>query len=199
MIPSVSNMDSDILRKFREANYFLQQVREQEILGNTEVFLFNLSAFTSAARALPLIIVAKYNTLEKTSRKYIDFKNKIDREIKADPIFEYLKEKRNQNLKVKPVHANRFLMFRPDPPFTSDDMIQTEDEEGKIRRTLKIKHLPDGQIEINGQLAEDGRVQSGFEFIFDDLEQGNVIAFCTHIIDKYRVWLQELDSIIEPD
>lgn len=164
-------------KKLAEAKYFYSRMVEEQ--SNSEIFLYNLSAFLSSARS-----VLQYAFSEVKGNK--EGKKWYDSCLSASPILRFFKNKRDINIHTEPISPIKKVAVNSIETMGISDSVLVihRDKNGNIIK----KHSSESHQKLE---STKGQVTRQVEYKFSDWK-GNesVLTLC----QKY---LQELERLIE--
>ena len=178
-------MYSDTKRKLEEAKYFLKQMQKNK--NQYHPFIYNLSAFLSAARSITFFMQKLYKKAPNFNKWY----NLKQNEMKKDKDFDFFNDMRLATVHTTSVIPNQTLTHnKPEKISIADSiLIQQVDKNGKIivQRNINSKNAKASKISEN---------QSSFELIwmFKERSDRTVLQLCEAHIKKLEKLVIECEE-----
>lgn len=178
-------MRSDTIRKLEEADYFLDQMKINR--DRYFPFIYNLSAFLSAARSVTLFMQKEYTKIPNFSKWY----NLKREEMKQDEDFNFFNEMRVTTVHHKSVIPDQTLeSVQPEIIYVSEGLlIQPIDEDGNVLTEEKINSKKDKKL----RTSEKDRTFN-ILWTFKERPQKTVLELCQEHITKLDELVSECEE-----
>lgn len=168
--------------KLEEAKHFLSRmIDEQE---NRKVFVYNLSAFLSAACS-----VMQYAQKEAAKKK--GGQEWYRQWMTSSPLLSYFREKRGYNIHTAPIDPRKHVNIHITEVVRISESvhIKVTDKEGKVKEEREIKEEEKPKVSL--EAAPESSVKSESRYEFNDWQgKEDVITLC-------RLYIQELEKAIQ--
>ncbi|MCX5735664.1 MAG: hypothetical protein NTW68_15270 [candidate division NC10 bacterium] len=162
--------------KLREANYFLE--RMEASVDTPDAFLYELSAFLSAARS-----VLQYAYDETGAR--LDGRQWYEKKVSGNVVLKFFKDKRDVNIHSEPVRLSREIAVSDTAHIGISESIRIEiqrsDGTVEIREHKEAPHPHEPQEEI---------AETNIRYVFGDWSGHE------DVIDLSRQYLTALESFV---
>jgi len=168
--------------KLSEAKYFLEQMKQH--IDSPEEFVYNLSAFLSAARSVTFIMQNEFSKIPEF-REWYGCKQK---KMENNELFRFFNGLRVAVIHKKVVIPNRNVKIEFTETITVGDSIVVEvrDKDGNLLQRYESDFQPESSVE-----NEHEDVKTEVYWYFDEKPESDVITLCTRYIEELELLVKE--------
>lgn len=176
--------------KLNEAKYFLEQMKQH--IDSPEEFVYNLSAFLSAARSVTFIMQNEFSKIPEFREWY----RRKQKKMENSELFRFFNGLRVAAIHRKVVIPNRNVKIEFTETITVGDSIVVEarDKDGNLLQRHESDFQPESSVE-----NEHEDVKTEVYWYFDEKPESDAITLCTRYIEELELLVKECTEKFKRD
>jgi len=177
-------------KKLEEAKYFLEQM--QAYVEDPKKFVFNLSAFLSAARSVTFVMQSEF----KSSPGFDDWYEDKKKEMANDKDFEFFNKLRVATIHKKPVVPHKKIKISISETIATSESITIRviDKEGNVVSEQTVKSEPQ-----KNKPSQETEVTTKHSWYFEERPNDDLLELCNKYIQKIEKLVEECEKQFHKD